>query len=99
MTSPARNGTADRIPPIGARVGGVLRVAPFGVPVVPLVRMMIDERLVALGAGALLLRLMTSARVSSVQPDGSSLSGFVPNARSLPNGGSASLTASAYSSS
>ena len=51
VTSPALNGTWDSTPPIGASDGGVLRLAPLGVPVVPLVRMMIDECLVALGAG------------------------------------------------
>jgi hypothetical protein len=67
--------------------------------VVPLVRMMIDECLPALGAGDLLLAAIRSASVSSVLPDGSSLSGFSPSARSLPSGGSALLTALAYSSS
>ena len=38
---------------MGANVGGVLRFAPFGVPVVPLVRMMIEECLLALGGGAI----------------------------------------------
>ena len=79
------------MPPTGARVGGVLRFAPFGVPVVPLVRMMIDACLVALGAGDLLLRAIRSASVSSVLPDGSSASGLTPSARSLPSGGSALL--------
>ena len=55
VTSSALNGTCDKMPPIGANVGGVLRLAPFGVPVVPLVKMMIDECLPAFGAGALLL--------------------------------------------
>ena len=93
------NGTLESTPPIGASVGGVCRVAPFGVPVVPLVRMTIDDRFVAFGAGAVLLRAMSSASVSSVLPDGSSLSGLVPSARSLPSGGSESLTAAVYSSS
>src|SRR6185369_403027 len=65
VTSRALNGTCDRMPPMGASVGGVLRLAPFGVPVVPLVRMMIDECFVALGAGLLLLRSIRSASVSS----------------------------------
>ena len=68
VTSLALNGTCDEIPPIGANVGGVLRFAPFGVPVVPLVRMMIDECLLALGAGDLLCSATTSAKVSSVLP-------------------------------
>ena len=63
------------MPPIGASVGGVLRFAPFGVPVVPLVRMMIDACLVALGAGDLLFWATRSANVSSVLSDGSSPSG------------------------
>ena len=75
------------MPPTGASVGGVLRFAPFGVPVVPLVRMMIDACLLALGAGDLLLRAISSASVSSVLPDGSSASGLVPSARSLPSVG------------
>ena len=87
------------MPPTGARVGGVLRFAPFGVPVVPLVRMMIEACLAALGAGSLLLRSISSASVSSVLPDGSSLSGLTPSARSLPSSGSALLTAFVYSSS
>jgi hypothetical protein len=99
VTSPDLNGTCESTPPIGAREGGVLRLAPLGVPVVPLVRMITDECLVALGAGCLLLRLIRSARVPSV-PDGSSgLSGLVGRARSLPNGGSARATAAVYSSS
>ena len=76
VTSLALNGTCESTPPIGASDGGVLRFAPFGVPVVPLVRMMIDECRVTLGA-ARYLRAMRSARVSSVLPDGSSLSGLV----------------------
>ena len=68
VTSPALNGTCDRMPPIGASDGGVLRFAPFGVPVVPLVRMMIDECLLALGAGDLLLAATRSANVSSSLP-------------------------------
>src|SRR5262249_52965773 len=99
VTWPALNGTWDRMPPIGARVGGVLRLAPLGVPVVPLVRMMIEAFLVVFGAGALLLRAISSGRGSSVLPDGSSESGLVPNARSLPSSGSALLTALQYSSS
>ena len=71
VTSLALNGTCDRMPPIGASVGGVLRLAPFGVPVVPLVRMMIDECLLALGAGDLLLAATRSASVSSVLPESS----------------------------
>ena len=43
VTSPPLNGTCDRTPPIGASDGGLLRFAPLGVPVVPLVRMMILE--------------------------------------------------------
>ena len=77
VTSLALNGTCDRIPPIGANVGGVLRFAPFGVPVVPLVRMMIDECLLALGAGDLLCcgdqvgqRLVGAARVVAVRGEG-----------------------------
>ena len=96
VISPALNGTLDRMPPTGASVGGVCRVAPFGVPVVPLVRMIIAERLVALGAGSVLLRAINSARVSSVLPEGSSPG---TNARNLPSAGSASVTASVYSSS
>ncbi len=99
VTSLALNGTCESTPPIGARVGGVLLLAPLGVPVVPLVRMMIDECLVAFGAGSLLLREITSSSVSSVLPDGSSLSGFLPSARSLPSGGSDLATAAQYSSS
>ena len=99
VTSLALNGTCESTPPIGASDGGVLRLAPFGVPVVPLVRMMIDECFVTFGAGLLLLRSMSSASVSSVLPDGSSLSGLVPSARSLPCGGSACETALVYSSS
>jgi hypothetical protein len=87
------------MPPTGANVGGVLRFAPLGVPVVPLVRMMIDAFLAALGAGSELLRSIRSASVSSSLPDGSSLSGLVPRARSLPSSGSALLTALDYSSS
>ena len=89
VTSPALNGTCASTPPIGASDNGILRLAPLGVPVVPLVRMMIDEFLVTLGAGSWLLRPIRSARVSSVLPDGSSLSGLTPRARSLPSGGSA----------
>ena len=77
----------------------MLRLAPLGVPVVPLVRMMIDECFVTFGAGSLLLRSMRSASVSSVLPDGSSLSGLVASARNLPCGGSACETAAVYSSS
>ena len=99
VTSPDLNGTCESTPPIGASVGGVLRLAPLGVPVVPLVRMMIDECFVALGAGLPLLRATRSSSVSSVLPDGSSLSGLVPSARSLPSGGSALDTAWQYSSS
>ena len=51
VTSLALNGTWDSTPPIGASDGGVLLLAPLGVPVVPLVRMMIDECFAALGAG------------------------------------------------
>ena len=87
------------MPPIGASDGGVPRLAPFGVPVVPLVRMMIDECFVTLGAGLPLLRATRSSNVSSVLPDGSSLSGLTPSARSLPSGGSALATAWQYSSS
>src|ERR1700722_17419943 len=71
VTSLALNGTCDRIPPIGANVGGVLRFAPFGVPVLPLVRMRIDECLLAFGAGDLLLAATRSASVSSVLPESS----------------------------
>nr|CRL80078.1 hypothetical protein CPGR_03274 [Mycolicibacter nonchromogenicus] len=78
------------MPPIGASVGGVLRLAPLGVPVVPEVRMMIEACLVTFGAGALLLRAISCARVSSVLPDGSSVSGLTPRARNLPSAGSAS---------
>ena len=99
MTSPALNGTAESTPPIGARVGGACRVAPFGVPVVPLVRMMIEDFLVALGAASLLLRSINSASVSSVLLDGSGLSGLVPSARIAPSAGLAIFTASEYSSS
>ena len=99
VISPALNGTLDKTPPTGARVGGECRVAPLGVPVVPLVRMMIAERLVALGAGAVLLRAISSARVSSVLPDGSVLSGLDPSARNLPSAVSANATASVNSSS
>ena len=98
VTSFALNGTCDRMPPIGANVGGVLRLAPFGVPVVPLVRMMIDECLLAFGAGDLLLAATRSASVSSSLPE-SSPSGLVSRARSLPSGTSASLTSLVYSSS
>src|SRR6202012_4856446 len=98
VTSLALNGTCDKIPPIGANVGGVLRLAPFGVPVVPLVRMMIDECLLALGAGDVLFAATRLASVSSLLPD-SSPSGLVSSARSLPSGGSALLTSSVYSSS
>ncbi len=56
VTSLALNGTCDSTPPIGASDGGVLRLAPLGVPVVPLVRMMIELCLVTFGAGLLLLR-------------------------------------------
>ena len=87
VTSLALNGTWDSTPPIGASDGGVLRLAPLGVPVVPLVRMMIDECFVALGAGLLLLRSMSSASVSSVLPDGSSLSGLVPARAACPAAG------------
>jgi Protein of unknown function (DUF664) len=48
------NGTCDKMPPDGRGDGGVLRFAPLGVPVVPLVKMMIDECLLALGTGDLL---------------------------------------------
>jgi hypothetical protein len=61
--------------------------------------MMIDACLLAFGAGALLLRAISSASVSSVLPDGSFSSGLTPSARSLPSDGSALLTASVYSSS
>jgi hypothetical protein len=44
----------DKLPPDGRGDGGVLRFAPFRVPVVPLVRIMIDECVLALGAGDLL---------------------------------------------
>ena len=99
VTSLALNGTADSTPPIGASDGGALRLAPLGVPVVPLVKMMIDECLLALGGGALPVRAIRSSRVSSV-PDGSSgLSGLTPSARSLPSSGSAACTALVYSSS
>ena len=87
VTSPALNGTWDSTPPIGASDGGVLRLAPLGVPVVPLVRMMIDECLVAFGACSELLRAIRSSIVSSVLPDGSSLSGLLASARSLPKSG------------
>ena len=87
VTSPDLNGTCDSTPPIGASDGGVLRLAPLGVPVVPLVRMMILECLVAFGGGIALLRAIRSASVSSVLSDGSSLSGLVASARSLPSGG------------
>lgn len=70
------NGTCDKMPPIGASVGGVLRFAPFGVPVVPLVKMMIDARRLAFGAGAVLLCAISSANVSSELPDGLSSSGL-----------------------
>ena len=43
VTSPLLNGTCDSTPPMGANEGGLLRFAPLGVPVVPLVRMMILE--------------------------------------------------------
>src|SRR6478735_7244958 len=99
VTSPDLNGTCDSTPPMGASVGGVLLLAPLGVPVVPLVKMMIDECLVVLGAGLPELRAMRSSNVSSVLPDGSSLSGLRPSARSLPNSGSAAATAWLYSSS
>jgi hypothetical protein len=61
--------------------------------------MMIDECFVAFGAGLLLLRAIRSSSVSSVLPDGPSLSGFSPRARSLPSGGSDFATAAQYSSS
>lgn len=61
--------------------------------------MMIDACLPAFGAGSLLLCAIRSASVSSVLPDGSSLSGLIPSARSLPSTGSALLTALVYSSS
>ncbi len=74
-------------------------MAPLGVPVVPLVRMMILECVVAFGGGVGLLRATRSASVSSVLSDGSSLSGLVGSARSLPSSGSAADTALVYSSS
>jgi hypothetical protein len=86
------------VPPIGASDGGVPRLAPLGAPVVPLVKMMIDECFVTLGAGLPLLRATKSSSVSSVLGE-SSLSGLVPSARNLPNGVSALETASKYSSS
>ncbi len=82
-----------------ATAGGAPVGAFGGVPVVPLVRMITEECLVALGAGCLLLRLMRSARASSVLPDGASVSGLVARARSLPSAGSACATAAVYSSS
>src|ERR1700710_1136875 len=97
VTSPERNGTCDNTPPMGANDGGELRLAPLGVPVVPLVRMMILECLVDFGGGSDLLRATRSASVSSVLSDGSSLSGFVGSARSRPSGGSAADTALVYS--
>ncbi len=51
VISPYLNGTWDRMPPIGASDGGVLLLAPLGVPVVPLVKMMIEECFVDLGRG------------------------------------------------
>ena len=53
----------------------------------------------AFGGGFDLLRAIRSASVSSVLSDGSSLSGFVGRARSLPSSGSAAETALVYSSS
>lgn len=100
VTSPALNGTCERTPPIGASEGGVLRFAPLGVPVVPLVRMMIFECAPAFGGGPGLLLAIRSASVSSVLSDGSSgLSGLVARARSLPSSGSAAEHAFVYSSS
>jgi hypothetical protein len=49
VISPALKGSWGGIPPIGADVGGVLRLAAIGVPVAPPARMMIDECLPALG--------------------------------------------------
>ena len=99
VTSPALNGTCERTPPIGASVGGVCRVAPLGVPVVPLVRITSEDCFDGFGAGSLLLCAITSASVSSVLPDGSSASGLCPSARSLPSSKFASDTACVYSSS
>ena len=61
--------------------------------------MMIDDRAVALGAGAELLRAMSCASVSSVLREDLPLSGLVPSPRSLPSAGLDSFTAVAYSSS
>src|ERR1700744_5685111 len=83
-TSLALNGTCDKMPPIGARVGGVLRLAPFRAPVGPLVRMMIEECLLALGAGDVLFAATRLARVSSSLPESSPF-GLVSSARSLPS--------------
>jgi hypothetical protein len=58
------NGTWESTPPIGASDGGVLRLAPLGVPVVPLVRMIfaaagdqIGQRFVGAARGLVLIRV------------------------------------------
>ena len=108
VSSPDLNGTCDSTPPIGASDGGLLRLAPLGVPVVPLVRMMILECAVAFGGGSDLLLAIRSASVSSLlsasssseaESDASTLSGLVGSARSLPSSGSAAAHALVYSSS
>ncbi|SKX30952.1 Uncharacterised protein [Mycobacteroides abscessus subsp. massiliense] len=53
------------MPPTGARVSASLRGAPFGVPVVPLVRITSEEYFEGRGAAEVLLRLITEAMVSS----------------------------------
>ena len=91
-TSPRRtlNGTCDSMPPIGASVGGRAAVGALGGAGGAAGQD--DDRGVLGGLRrriALLLRAIRSASVSSVLPDGSSLSGLVASARSLPSGGSA----------
>ena len=92
VTSRARNGTLLSRPPISDSERGSERGAPFGVPVVPLVRIVIRGDSAGFGGG---LRSAPSISASSVSSPGSSA-----HARKRPRGGSSiPLSVSAYSSS
>jgi hypothetical protein len=94
VTSPPRNGRRDSGPPNGASERGCWRAAPFGVPVVPLVRMMSDACRPGAGGEAGLPAATSASRVSAARSPS-----VVVHARKRPLGASTSATTSANSSS
>ena len=97
VVSRARKGTLLSKPPISPSDLGSLRGAPFGVPVVPLVRITIFGDVPARGGALVLPPAMIESKVSSAS-SGSTASSST-QARQRPWGGSMSLSVAEYSSS